>query len=86
MGELDLVPVCFLQLVGKRYPLKAIRTLGEKKKGGGLKRSGRRRKFRKNLLESMRPFPEPIQFFVLGASLSYWKPPKTGAYQPEERL
>ena len=25
-GELDPVPVCFFQLVGKRYPLKAVRT------------------------------------------------------------
>ena len=24
LGELDPVPVCFLQLVGKRYPLKAV--------------------------------------------------------------
>ena len=30
-GELDPVPVCFLQLVNKRYPLRAVRTL--KKKG-----------------------------------------------------
>ena len=32
--------------------------------------------FRQNLLGSIRPFLEPIQFFVLGASLSYGKPPK----------
>ena len=31
---------------------------------------------RQNLLWSIRPFPELIQFFVLGASLSYGKPPK----------
>ena len=29
-GELDPVPVYFLQLVGKRYPLKAVRTLKKK--------------------------------------------------------
>ena len=29
-GELDPIPVCLLQLVGKRYPLKAVRTLQEK--------------------------------------------------------
>ena len=34
--------------------------------------------FRQNLLESKRPFQEPIQFFVLGASLSYGKPSKMG--------
>ena len=34
--------------------------------------------FRQNLLGSIRPFPEPIQFFVLGASLSCGKPPKRG--------
>ena len=32
--------------------------------------------FKQNLLGSIRPFPEPIQFFVLGASLSSGKPPK----------
>ena len=63
--------MCFLQLVGKRYPLKAVRTLKEKK--------WEKKKvipFRQNLLGSIRPFPEPIQFFVLGASLSYGKPPE----------
>ncbi|WP_419608479.1 hypothetical protein [Thiolapillus sp.] len=34
--------------------------------------------FRQNLLGSIRPFPEPIQFFVLGAGLSYGKLPKRG--------
>ena len=28
-GELDPVPVCFLQLVGTRYLFKAVRTLGK---------------------------------------------------------
>ena len=77
MGELDPEPVCFLQLVGKRYPLKAVRTLTKKKK----KRKWKKKKiipFRQNLLGSIRPFPEPIQFFVLGASLYYGKPPKRG--------
>ena len=30
-GKLDPVCVCFLQLVSKRYPLKAVRTLEQKK-------------------------------------------------------
>ena len=34
--------------------------------------------FRQNLLGSIRPFLEPIQFFVLGASLSHGKPQKGG--------
>ncbi|WP_419642506.1 hypothetical protein, partial [Thiolapillus sp.] len=34
--------------------------------------------FRQNLLGSIRPFPEPIQFFVLGASLSYGRSPRKG--------
>ena len=34
--------------------------------------------FRQNLLGSKGPFLEPIQFFVLGACLSYGKPSKTG--------
>ena len=41
---------------------------------------------RQNLLRSVRPFPEPIQLLVLGASLFYGKPLKKGAYQLEERL
>ena len=64
--------MCFLQLVGKRYPLKAVRTLKRKKKWKKKKIIP----FRQNLLGSIRPFAEPIQFFVLGASLSYGKPPK----------
>ena len=31
-GELDPAPVCFLQLVGKLYPLKAVCTLEKKEK------------------------------------------------------
>ena len=31
-GELDPVPVCFLQLVGKQYPLKAVSHTKKKKK------------------------------------------------------
>ena len=91
-GELDPVPVCFLQLVCKWYPLKAIshtnrRRRRKKKKKKKKKRRRRRKKqqekriipFRQNLLGSIRPFPEPIQFFVLGASLSYGRsPPKRG--------
>ena len=57
--------------MGKRYPLKAVRTL---KKGKWKKK--KIIPFRPNRLGSIRPFPEPIQFFVLGASLSYGKPPK----------
>ena len=65
--------MCFLQLVGKRYPLKAVRTLNKTKKKWKKKKIS---PFRQNLLGSIRPFPEPIQFFVPGASLSYGKPPK----------
>ena len=56
--------------MGKRYPLKAVHTLKKKKKRTEEKED------RQNLLGSIRPFPEPIEFFVLGASLSYGKPPK----------
>ena len=35
LDEPNPVPVCFLQLVGKRYPLKAVRTLGKRKNKGG---------------------------------------------------
>ena len=61
----------FLQLIVKQYPLKAVRTLGEKKE----KRKKKLNPFRQNLLGSIRPFLEPIQYFVPGASLSNWKPP-----------
>ena len=72
-GELDPVSACFLQLVDKRYPLKAVRILVIKEKW-----KKKNIPFRQNLLRSKRPFPEPIQFFLLGASLSYGKPPKRG--------
>ena len=65
----------FLQLIVKQYPLKAVRTLGEKKEK---RKKNKVIPFRQNLLGSIGPFPEPIQFFVLGASLSYGKPPKRG--------
>ena len=59
--------------MSKRYPLKAVRT-PEKK--GETEEEKKVIPFRQNLLGSIRPFPEPIQFFVLGASLSYGKPQK----------
>ena len=79
-GELDPVPMCFLQLVGKRYPLKAVRTLEKKKKKKERKKWKKKKiiSFRQSLLGSIRPFPEPIQFLVLGASLSSGRPPKRG--------
>ena len=32
--------------------------------------------FRQNLLESIRPFPESIQYFVLGAMSILWEAPE----------
>ena len=79
-AELDPVPVCFLQLVGKRYPLKAVRTFENEKEK-------RKKKkiipFEQNLLGSIRPFPKPIQFFVQVYPMGS---PGKGAYHPEERL
>ena len=63
------MPVCFLQLVRKEYPVKVARTLEKREK--------QKKKiipFRQKQLESIIPFPEPIQFFVLGASISYGNP------------
>ena len=70
--------VCFLQLEGERYPVKAVRTLERKRERKKEKQKKKIIPFRQNLLGSIRPFPEPIQFLVLGASLSYGKPPKRG--------
>ena len=60
--------------------MKAVRTLKKKKRKK--EREKRKKKkiipVRQNLLGSVRPFLEPIQFFVLGASLSYGKTPKRG--------
>ena len=56
------------------HPLKAIRTL-EKKKKKKEKLKKNIIPFRQNILGSLMPFPESIQFFVLGASISYGKPP-----------
>ena len=80
--------------MGKRYPLKAVshntrKKKREKKKKKRKEKEKQKKKiipFRQNLLWSIRPFQEPIQLFVLGASLSYEKPPKRVAYQAEERL
>ena len=69
-----------LQLVGKRYPLKAVRTLEKRKKKKKII------PFRQNVLGSIRPLPEPIQFFVLDAMSIQQEAPENGAYQPEERL
>ena len=71
--------VCFIQLVGKRYPLKAVRILEEKK--NEKKKQNNKKKiipFRQNLLESIRPFSEPTQFYVLGVNLSYAEAPERG--------
>ena len=96
-GELDPVPVCFLQLVGKQYPLKAVRTLKKKKRERERERERERKRerkkwkkkkiipFRQNLLGSIRPFPEPIQFFVLGANLSYGRSPRKRGISTRER-
>ena len=40
--ELDSVPVCFLQLVSKGHPLKAVRTLEKKKKTEKKRRRSRK--------------------------------------------
>ena len=72
-----------LQLVGKRYPLKAARTVTEKKNREKEQEKKKTVPFRENLLGSiLRSFPGPIPFFMLGAvDQFYRKPPKTGAYQ-----
>ena len=62
--------------MGKQYPLKAVRTHAKAEK----------KTFGQNLLEAIRLFLEPIQFFVLGAMSIPWEAPEKGAYQLEERL
>ena len=42
--------------------------------------------FKQNPLGSIRPFLEPVQFFVLGAISIPWEVPEKGVYKPEERL
>ena len=66
--------------MGKGYLFEAVRTLekeGEK---------GKKRSLQTEPTWEHKALSEPIQFFVLGASLSYGKPPEKGVYQPEERL
>ena len=63
-------------LAGKRYPLKGVRTL-ERKRGGQVEEEEH------YSLQTEPPWKhkalsEPIQFFVLGAGLSYGKLPKRG--------
>ena len=51
-----------LQLVGKRCPLKAVRTLRKKKS-----EEEKTIRFIENILGSMGPFVFPIEFFMLDA-------------------
>ena len=59
--------------MGKRYPLKAVRTLKEREREVEEEENI---SLRQNLLGSIRPFPEPIQYLLRGESLSYGKPLK----------
>ena len=67
--------------------------MGEKRRGGGSggRDGSRRRQKKKKIipfrqkLGYIRPFPEPIESSVLGASI-LWESPEKRAYQPEERL
>ena len=75
------VPVCFLQLVGKLYPLEAVRTLGKKKK----------RSRTKNSLQTEPTWGHKALFgtdSILCARCKsiLWEAPEKRAYQPEERL
>ncbi|WP_419581947.1 hypothetical protein, partial [Thiolapillus sp.] len=82
-GELDPVPVCFLQLVGKQYPLKAVSHTKKKKE------------VEEEENYSLQTEPTWEHKALSGTdsilcarckSILWEKPPKTGAYQPEERL
>ena len=68
--------MCSLQLAGERYPLEGVRTL-ERKRGRQVEEEEH------YSLQTEPPWKhkalsEPIQFFVLGAGLSYGKLPKRG--------
>ena len=62
--ELVLLHCLLLQLGGKQYPLKAVRTLKKNEKKRKKKTVS---PFRENLLGSRRPFPGLVEFFMLGA-------------------
>ena len=77
------MPVCFLQLVGKRHPLKAVRTL-EKKKGEAEEEEN----------YSLHTEPtwdhealcETDSILCARYKSILWEAPEKGAYQPGERL
>ena len=72
---------CFVGLPSQVFHLFCCHSLCSTKISYKREREKEKKKiipFRKNKLGSLRPFPEPIQFFVLAASVSYGKPPKRG--------
>ena len=84
--ELAPLPLCFLQLVGKRYLSKLFAHQGKeneraKKKKKKERERERREKqankkiipFRQNILGSIRRFPKRNQFFVLGEMSIPWE-------------
>ena len=85
-GELNPVPVRFLQLVGKRYPLKVVHKLVKRKKKKG------EREENKNYSLQTEPTWEHKALFGTDSILCarcksiLWEAPEKGAYQPEERL
>ena len=92
-GELDPVPMCFLQLVGKRYPLKAVRTLEKKKKKKKKKKKGEKEvEKEENYFLQTEPTWEhkalsgTDSFLCARCKSILREAPEQGAYQPEERL
>ena len=87
-GELDPVPVCFLQLVGKQYPLKAVSHTKKKEK----KRKKEEVEEEENYSLQTEPTWEHKALSGTDSILCaryksiLWEAPEKGAYQPEERL
>ena len=82
-GELDPAPVCFLQLVGKRYPLKAARIL-ERKEGEAEEEGNDSIQTEPNWKHKALSGTNSVLCARYKSTL--WEAPEEGAYQPKERL
>ena len=73
-GELDPIPVCFLELVGKRYPLKAVGTLEEENYSYQTERTWEHK-----------ALSGTDSVLCARCKSIQWEASEKGVYQPEER-
>ena len=85
-GELDPVPVCFLQLVGKRYPLKAVSHTKKKKEKKEEVEEEENHSLQTEPTWEHKAFSGIDSILCARCKAALWEAPEKGAYQPEKRL